>query len=125
MTGAPRRTAASLLGALLRQRCPRCGRGAIFHGLVDTRPACPSCGLSFEPEVGYYTGAMVVSYTLSIPLLALLALVVGAATRWELHVVIAVASVMLVAFVVALFRYARVLWLYLDWLLNPGSFRGR
>lgn len=125
MTGATRRTAASLLGGLLRQRCPRCGQGAIFRGLVETRAACPSCALSFEPEVGYYTGAMVVSYTLSIPLLALLALVVGAATRWELHVVIAVASVLLVAFVVPLFRYARVLWLYLDWLLNPGSFRGR
>ena len=84
---------------------------------------CPVCDLNLEPEVGYYTGAMVISYTLSIPLLALLALVVGVVTRWELQWVIVAASVLDLAFVVPLFRYARTLWLYLDWWVNPGSFR--
>lgn len=29
-------------------RCPRCGRGSLFHGLLTTRPACNACGLSFR-----------------------------------------------------------------------------
>jgi uncharacterized protein (DUF983 family) len=109
--------------ALLLQRCPRCRQGALFRGIVEMSPRCPVCGLDLEPEVGYYTGAMVVSYTLSIPLLGVVALVVGFVTRWELQWVILTASVVYLAFVVPLFRYARTIWLYLDWALNPGSFR--
>ena len=29
-------------------RCPRCGRGGLFSGLLTTRPACNACGLSFR-----------------------------------------------------------------------------
>ena len=86
-------------------------------------PRCPVCGLSFEPEIGYYTGAMVVSYTLSIPLLGLVALVIGLVTRWDLGFVIVSASLSFLAFVVPLFRYARTIWLHLDYAVNPGSFR--
>jgi len=35
--------AAALLG-----RCPRCGRGALFKGLLDVREACPACGLDLR-----------------------------------------------------------------------------
>src|ERR671935_890637 len=108
--------------ALARQRCPRCRRGSLFAGIVEMYPRCPACALNFEPEIGYYTGAMVVSYTLSIPLLGLVALIVGTITRWPLEWVIVSSSVLFLAFVVPLFRYARTIWLYLDWWLNPGSF---
>lgn len=33
-------TRAALLG-----RCPRCGRGRLFAGLLDLRPVCGECGL--------------------------------------------------------------------------------
>jgi uncharacterized protein (DUF983 family) len=26
-------------------RCPRCGRGSLFSGLLDMRDRCPACGL--------------------------------------------------------------------------------
>jgi uncharacterized protein (DUF983 family) len=113
---------APLFGLLL-QRCPRCRDGVLFAGIVTMNASCRVCGLSFEPEIGYYTGAMVVSYTLSIPLLGLVALAIGLITRWDLGVVIASASVLFLAFVVPLFRYARTIWLYLDYAVNPGSFR--
>ncbi len=29
-------------------RCPRCGRGSLFQGLLTTRSACNACGLSFR-----------------------------------------------------------------------------
>lgn len=29
-------------------RCPRCGRGSLFHGLLAVRPACNACGLDLR-----------------------------------------------------------------------------
>jgi len=31
-------------------RCPRCGEGRLFIGLLTVRPACPACGLDFSGE---------------------------------------------------------------------------
>jgi uncharacterized protein (DUF983 family) len=31
----------------MRCRCPRCGKGKLFMGLLTLRSACPSCGLDF------------------------------------------------------------------------------
>ncbi|MBW3096932.1 DUF983 domain-containing protein [Pseudohoeflea coraliihabitans] len=31
----------------LRGRCPRCGQGALFDGLLKLRPRCAACGLDF------------------------------------------------------------------------------
>jgi uncharacterized protein (DUF983 family) len=38
----------SILQAALRCRCPRCGQGKLFTGLLTLRPACPVCGLNFN-----------------------------------------------------------------------------
>ena len=32
----------------MRCRCPRCGEGALFQGLLNIRPACPVCGLDLS-----------------------------------------------------------------------------
>jgi uncharacterized protein (DUF983 family) len=37
----------SLLQASLRCRCPRCGKGKLFDGLLTLKPACSVCGLGF------------------------------------------------------------------------------
>lgn len=39
---------ASPVAAALRGRCPRCGKGALFRGLLDIRPACGACGLDLS-----------------------------------------------------------------------------
>jgi len=36
--------------AALGCRCPRCGEGRLFTGLLTVRPACPSCELDFSAE---------------------------------------------------------------------------
>ena len=28
-------------------RCPRCGKGRLFSGIITIAPACSACGLSF------------------------------------------------------------------------------
>jgi uncharacterized protein (DUF983 family) len=37
----------ALLPAALRGRCPRCGNGPLFSGLLTLRPSCPACGLDY------------------------------------------------------------------------------
>lgn len=32
----------------LAARCPKCGKGALFHNVLAVRDQCPSCGLSYE-----------------------------------------------------------------------------
>ena len=57
-----------------QHKCPQCLEGDMF---IDRNPYhlktmskmyshCPNCGLNFEPEPGYYYGAMYVSYALGI-----------------------------------------------------------
>lgn len=55
--------------AMLGQKCPRCHQGNMFtHGMYNLAHytemplACPVCGLAFEPEPGFYIGAMYISY---------------------------------------------------------------
>jgi uncharacterized protein (DUF983 family) len=35
----------SILQAALRCRCPRCGKGKLFKGLLTLQACCPVCGL--------------------------------------------------------------------------------
>ncbi|MES2712456.1 MAG: DUF983 domain-containing protein [Pseudomonadota bacterium] len=44
----PRTERASLARAALLGRCPRCGEGRIFNGLLDIKPTCASCGLDLS-----------------------------------------------------------------------------
>lgn len=46
MTHAPEQV--SPLSAGLRGRCPRCGKGPLFEGLLGLRDSCRACGLNFR-----------------------------------------------------------------------------
>jgi uncharacterized protein (DUF983 family) len=55
--------------------CPRCQEGDFFvahpynlRKAGDTHEYCPKCGLKYEKEVGFYYGAMYVSYALGVAL---------------------------------------------------------
>jgi uncharacterized protein (DUF983 family) len=32
----------------MRGRCPRCGEGRLFSGLLGLEPRCPACGLDYS-----------------------------------------------------------------------------
>ena len=40
----------SLAHAALACRCPRCGEGRLFTGLLSVRPSCPACGLDLSAQ---------------------------------------------------------------------------
>jgi uncharacterized protein (DUF983 family) len=50
-SGGSRRFApVSVARAAFACRCPRCGEGRLFTGLLTVRPACPACGLDFAAQ---------------------------------------------------------------------------
>ena len=81
--------------------------------------ACPECGLVFGREEGYFTGAMIVSYILAVPLLALLTLVVELVTGLRFDLGLLVAGIYFLPFVPAIFRYSRVIWMHFDRMVDP------
>ena len=107
------------LGAILRLRCPRCLQGKVWRGFISMNAACAVCGLVFEREPGYFTGAMVVSYAIAVP--ALGAIVIGLMTVGGLDAVAALINgdVSYLALVPFIFRYSRVVWLHFDWGMDP------
>ncbi|MBX9698494.1 MAG: DUF983 domain-containing protein [Acetobacteraceae bacterium] len=42
--------AAALSGVAFLGRCPRCGRGALFQGLLTVREHCAACGLDLRAQ---------------------------------------------------------------------------
>lgn len=91
----------------------------MYAGLVSMRETCPRCGLVYEREHGYFTGAMAVSYGLAVPALALVTLLVGLASRWPLEWTLLGGDVLFLPLVPAIFRYSRVLWMHFDRLVDP------
>ena len=108
------------LAALLRGRCPGCGRGPIFRTFWTSHPACPQCGLRFEREVGYFTGAMYVSYALAVPVMGLCAaLVLLAAPQLSFEATAVLAALLFLPFVPFIFHFSRILWIHLDRTIDP------
>src|SRR5437899_3019606 len=54
------------LGALLRLRCPICGKGKLFRGYLDSPERCASCGYFFMRESGYFLPHVVIGYAFTV-----------------------------------------------------------
>jgi hypothetical protein len=80
---------------------------------------CPVCNLRFGREPGYFTGAMYASYALAVLLLSALSLLFWGLTDWPVERILLAATLALLPFVPAIFRYSRVIWIYLDRALDP------
>ncbi|TGE15218.1 DUF983 domain-containing protein [Hymenobacter elongatus] len=75
---------------------------------------CPICGQAYEPEPGFYWGAMFVSYGFSVAIFAISGVLcyylLGDPAVWVYVLTVAVASFALMPLV---FRYSRAIMLYL------------
>src|SRR6266481_1584329 len=108
------------LKALLRLRCPICGKGKLFHGYFDSPARCPSCGYFFMRESGYFLPHVVIGYGFT---------VLAALGAWPLlyyvfgirNAAVTLTSMVLVPhrFGVSFVRYSKVLWLALGLSLPP------
>ena len=109
------------LWAVVTLRCPRCLKGRVWARFLSMNAVCPVCGLEFDRESGYFAGAMVISYALAVPILA--GMVIALITLGGVDVVVAliIGNTGYLVLVPFIFRYSRVVWLHLDWLIDPGE----
>ena len=64
----------SLFHAVTSCRCPRCRKGSMFpvsyllsfNSLFNMHKECPVCKQGYEPEPGFYWGAMYISYGINV-----------------------------------------------------------
>ena len=82
---------------------------------------CPVCGLRFERESGYWTGAMVASYALGVPVLVVMVLAIWLLSGWDVLVALVAADALFLLAAPFVWRYSRVVWLHLDWILDTVS----
>jgi len=105
--------------AILRQRCPRCFRGAVFRGPITMNEFCPHCGLHFEREPGYFIGAMDVACYLTVPVLFLLVLAIRLLTNWSDTACLSLGTALYLPLIPAMFRCSRVVWMHIDRTIDP------
>ena len=109
----------SRIEAIKKQKCPRCHHGDLFTtsvfnigGFYKMYPKCSACEQTFEPEPGFYYGAMFISYgmlvLMSISTWIILYFVFQPAFEVYL-IVILILNVLLLPFI---FRYSRTLYLF-------------
>ena len=94
-------------------------RGQLFQRWFTMLEDCPRCRLHFEREPGYWTGAMIASYSLGVPLLVALFVALWLLTRWDVAVALVIADLAFIAAAPFVWRYSRVIWLHLDWIVDP------
>ena len=100
-------------------RCPRCQAEPIFKSFWSIHAQCPGCGYNFQPEPGFYLGAMSVSFLitamLTVPPMAVLWLM--KAPLWVIGIYPFLQFLFLGSFLI---YYSRVIWLHLEYRLTQG-----
>jgi len=109
----------SLISSIFKMTCPRCRQGDMFEKPMNLkRPLqmhkqCSVCGQRMEPEVGFYYGAMFISYTF----IGFLSLFMVGALVYLFKMQIEIAFAVLLAFLALIFlwnlRFARSIWIHL------------
>lgn len=108
-----RRGLIDIIGGVISNKCPRCLEGNVYGGLFRMNETCPNCGVKFEREPGYFTGAMAVSYIIGffaiLPTLAVLLFIDASFTA-----LVVIPSMELIVLAPFTMRWARLAWLYID-----------
>ena len=108
----------SKLYSIFHLKCPRCHKGDLyvnqnpygFRNFFDMPSHCSHCNLKYQPEPGYFFGAMYVSYALSITLAGVIwfFLTLLGLSFW---VVIWTVILVLMLTIPPMFKYSRAIWL--------------
>src|SRR4051794_21259208 len=112
------------LGRALTRRCPYCGSPGIFNGYFELKELCPTCGVRFEREEGYFLGGyalnLIVAESLGLGIAVLV--IFGTEFRragllWQEVLAISLALL----FPLIFFPYSRGVWMALDLTFHPPT----
>jgi uncharacterized protein (DUF983 family) len=118
----PRPPFSLMLGRAWHCVCPRCGVGALYRKDVRMYQHCPSCGLSYYPESGFYVGGMILNYIFTIWIVIavyLVSLLLPDFLPWSINVRILLWMVFAIGLSLLFWRHTRSLWLALNYWIEP------
>jgi len=110
----------SAIIGILTEKCPKCGKGKVFHKkgnpLLFQMPRmnqfCPVCHHRFEKEPGYFFGSMFVSYAVTVGEMIAFFLIAYLFIESFVTIVILI-GVMSILLSTFNFRLSRMIWIYL------------
>jgi uncharacterized protein (DUF983 family) len=108
----------NFITAILLRRCSHCREGRIFRGFWRMNEDCPECGIHFEREQGYWMMSVFIGYVMYGVILAPVALVLYF-QQVPIETSFIIMGVLIAVLTLPIFIYARVIWLYIDELLDP------
>jgi uncharacterized protein (DUF983 family) len=111
----------SVLTSMLQCRCPQCRQGFLFvsfnpyklQDMTKMHDHCAVCGLDFTQELGFYWGAMYVSYGLTVAFSFFNFIWTYLIWGWLTWQFLTGNTIVLILTLPLMFRYSRVIWLYL------------
>ncbi len=114
------------ISAMWNNKCPRCREGDLFVkpfkvGDPLAMPKyCKVCDKDFEPEPGYYFGAMFLSYAISTFLLLPTALLLVFYYNWSVEGAMVMVIFLGAVLFLKILRVSRSLWIHIMVRYNPS-----
>ena len=113
------KTELTKLESILQAKCPHCRQGKMFpHSAYNLKHSkihknCPVCDLQYEVELGFFWGAMYISYAFSVAVIATIIVVInvvfGVENPWIY--ITSILSTLVILYPLS-FRYSRVFMLH-------------
>ncbi len=108
----------------LRLRCGRCGGRGVLDGWFTLRERCPTCGYRFKREEGFFTGVILINFSVTI---AVLWLVIMGYVLWlaamdgdgALIAMLVVCAAIAIGIPVLFYPAAATTWAALDLAMRP------
>ncbi|MBC7486716.1 MAG: DUF983 domain-containing protein [Cytophagaceae bacterium] len=115
--------------AIVRMKCPKCYEGNMYKDInpfhvkqLHAMPErCDKCGQPFNPEPGFYMGAMYVSYGLCVGLFIACFFGFYIMLGVDPVVLLVIYGLTLLALFPFIFRYSRVVYLHLFYDYDPHA----
>lgn len=106
--------------AIIESKCPKCRNGNMFaysigkiSKFTHMNVHCSTCGLRFEVEPGFFTGAMYISYAINVAILIITGIFLWY-FNWNNLMIFVTTVVGITVFLLPfIFRYSRVVFLHL------------
>ncbi len=97
-------------------RCARCGGRGLFRHYFSIVPDCPTCGLHFEREQGYWAGALAINITATGGLFTICFVALLAATIPHVPVVLALSLLLPIAIFgpIVYYPFSKTIWVAVD-----------
>jgi uncharacterized protein (DUF983 family) len=113
----------TVVARALALRCPRCGTTPLYAGPFTMREACATCGLRYEREQGYFVGAIYLNYAFAVAIAIGTVFVLDWTVGLSLHAQLVVGIALAALVPILGFRWARSLWLGIDYFVTSADER--